>query len=143
MTNSLPIANLLSSAANIELTFLGGYIYPSTGVALGPITQQSVASLHVNKAILGIAGVTEDALYNANALMVEAEQLMMESADEVMVVADHSKFGKGALAKLCGWETIHRVVSDDKLGQKWRMVVGQKSAELTLADGKALAGIEI
>ena len=51
VTNSLPIANLLSSAANVEMIFVGGYICPRTGV-LGPVTRQALASLNVNKAIL-------------------------------------------------------------------------------------------
>ena len=79
VTNSLPIANLLNTAPRIELIFAGGYIYPRTGVALGPFAQQTLASLHVNKAIMGVAGITEDSLYNANVLMVETERQMMLS----------------------------------------------------------------
>ncbi len=133
VTNSLPIANLLGSASNIELIVIGGYIYPRTGVALGPIAQQALASLHVNKAFMGVAGITEEGLYNANVLMVEAEQQMMRCADEVILVADHSKFGKRALARLGGWDLIDRVVSDDRLDTKWQEVVRSADADLILA----------
>jgi len=133
VTNSLPIANVLSCASNIELIFVGGYIYPRTGVALGPITHQALASLNVGKAIISIAGVTEEGLYNANVLMVEAEQQMMHSGDEVIVVADHSKFGKKALARLGGWDLVDRVVTDDGLAPKWRDAVREVGAELIVA----------
>lgn len=133
VTNSLPIANLLSSAGNVELIFIGGYIYPRTGVALGPLAQHSLASLHVNKAFMGAAGIADDGLYNANVLMVEAEQQMMTCADEVIIVADHSKFGKRALARLSGWEKINCVVSDDGLDANWQQVVQSAGARLILA----------
>lgn len=140
VTNSLPIATLLNTAPNIELIFIGGYIYPRTGVALGPYAQSMLDSLHVDKAVMGVAGITEDALYNANVLMVESERRMMQSADEVMVVADRGKFGRRALARLGGWDVIDRVVSDDGLDEHWREVVRQAGAELMLATVKEMAG---
>src|SRR5689334_5733988 len=40
VTNSLPIANLFANSRETDLVILGGYVYPSTGVALGPLTIQ-------------------------------------------------------------------------------------------------------
>lgn len=137
VTNSLPIANLLGSASNIELIFIGGYIYPRTGVALGPLALQALRSLHVTKAIMGVAGITEEGLYNANGLMVETEQQMMQCADEVIIVADCSKFGRRALARLGGWDAVNRVVSDERLEQKWQDVVRGSGAELIVAKDSA------
>lgn len=133
VTNSLPIANLLGSAASVELIFVGGYIYPRTGVALGPITRQTLAGLHFSKVFMGAAGISEDGLYNANVLLVEAQEQMMQSADEVVVVADHTKFGRRSLARLCGWDRIDRVVSDMGLEERWRDVVHGGGADMILA----------
>src|SRR5581483_5044278 len=36
VTNSLPVANLFASNSNTDLVLLGGYVYPRTGVSLGP-----------------------------------------------------------------------------------------------------------
>jgi DeoR/GlpR family transcriptional regulator of sugar metabolism len=139
VTNSLPIANLLGSASNIELIFVGGYIYPRTGVALGPLAKQAIASLHVTRTIMSAAGINEDGLYNANTLMVEAEHLMMSSADEVVLVADHTKFGKRALAHLAGWDRINRVVSDSGLNRAWRDTIRQAGAKLVITREDELA----
>lgn len=140
VTNSLPIANLLHSAPSIELIVIGGYIYPRTGVALGPYAQQMLSSLHVDTAIMGAAGITEDSLYNANVLMVDAELQMMRSAGEVVLVADSSKFGKRGLARLSGWEMIDRVVSDGSLDSRWHDVVRSAGAEMILANVNEPAG---
>ncbi|MGQ9648834.1 MAG: DeoR/GlpR family DNA-binding transcription regulator [Phycisphaerae bacterium] len=141
VTNSVPIANLLHSAPNIELIFIGGYIYPRTGVALGPYAQHMLSSLHVDVAVMGVAGITEDALYNANVLMVEAELQMMRSAGEVILVADSSKFGKRALVTLGGWEMVDRVVSDGLLESRWQDVVRNAGAELILAGVEEATGV--
>jgi len=139
VTNSLPIANVLSCAGKIELTFVGGYIYPRTGVALGPIVVQTLAPLHVNKAIISTAGITEEGLFNANMLMVESEQRMMASADEVIVVADSSKFGHKALARICGWDQVDRVVTDDRLAPEWQERLRGAGAEVILAPAAEVA----
>ncbi len=139
VTNSLPIANLLGAVPSIELIFVGGYIYPRTGVALGPLANQALASLNVSKAIIGVAGITEEGLYNANVLMVDAERQMMESADEVVVVADHGKFDRRALARLGGWDLVDRVVSDSGLEPYWQEMVRTVGAELIIAPRHASA----
>jgi len=133
VTNSLPIANLLGSAPSIELIFVGGYIYPRTGVALGPITRQTLAGLHFSKVFMGAAGITEEGLYNANVLLVEAQQQMMSSGDEVVVVADHTKFGRRSLARLCGLDQINRIVGDADLDARWQEVVRGSGTDIILA----------
>ena len=37
VTNSLPIAQLLASSQQTDLILIGGYVYPRTGVAMGPL----------------------------------------------------------------------------------------------------------
>jgi DeoR family transcriptional regulator, fructose operon transcriptional repressor len=49
VTNSLPIVNLLVAAPEIELLFLGGYLYPKTGVALGALTVSALQQVHARR----------------------------------------------------------------------------------------------
>ncbi len=138
VTNSLPIANLLGSDGQIELVFVGGYIYPRTGVALGPMAMQMLATVHVNKAFMSAAGISESGLYNANVLMVEVQRQMMKCADEAIIVADHTKFGRRALAQLGTWEDVDRVVSDDRLSPSWQSTLRANGVALvvgTVAEG--------
>jgi hypothetical protein len=44
VTNSLPVANLFASNANNDLVIVGGYVYPRTGVALGPLVGRAVGA---------------------------------------------------------------------------------------------------
>ena len=57
--------------------------------------------IHVHQTILSVGGITAKGLFNSNLLLVETERQMMRCADEVVVVADHTKIGRQALAFLC------------------------------------------
>src|SRR5262245_23205059 len=46
VTNSIPVVNLLANQPQIELVVIGGYLYPKTGVALGPVALASLAEIH-------------------------------------------------------------------------------------------------
>ena len=64
---------------------LGGYVYPRTGVALGPLTIRMMEDIHVQQTIMSVGGITAKGLFNSNLLLVETERAMMRSADEVVV----------------------------------------------------------
>ena len=74
VTNSLPIANLFASSRETDLVILGGYVYPRTGVALGPLTVRMMEDIHVHQTILSVGGITAKGLFNSNLLLVETER---------------------------------------------------------------------
>jgi DeoR/GlpR family transcriptional regulator of sugar metabolism len=123
VTNSLPIAQLLASSQQTDLILIGGYVYPRTGVALGPLAIATMQSLRVRTAILGAGGIVAEGIYNSNSLLVETERQMMLCGQDVMIVADRTKFGRLALARLCGLEDIDLVVSDSGLSDEHRGVL--------------------
>src|SRR3954468_6141208 len=57
VTNSLPIAQLLAASKPIDLILIGGYVFPRTGVALGPLAIAAMQEIRVRKAILGAGGI--------------------------------------------------------------------------------------
>lgn len=133
VTNSLPIVNLLSNQPQIELILLGGYIYPKTGVALGPITVAALSHIHVRRLFISVGGITERGLFNSNSLLVDTERAMLEAAEEVVVVADSSKFGHSALTHLCGLDKVHRVVVDAGIPLCWHETLIQAGMKVTVA----------
>src|SRR5262249_39263123 len=56
VTNSLPIAHLLGNGRQADLILLGGFVYPKTGVALGPLTIRTLDEIHVNQTIMSVSG---------------------------------------------------------------------------------------
>jgi DeoR/GlpR family transcriptional regulator of sugar metabolism len=137
VTNSLPIAQLFASSRETDLVMLGGYVYPKTGVALGPLTVRMMEEIHVHQTILSVGGITAKGLFNSNLLLVETERQMMRCADEVVVVADHTKIGRQALAFLCELDAIDTLVVDRELTSEQRALVGRPEVQLVLAGAKS------
>jgi DeoR/GlpR family transcriptional regulator of sugar metabolism len=146
VTNSLPIANLFASSRETDLVMLGGYVYPKTGVALGPLTVRMMEDLHVHQTILSVGGITAKGLFNSNLLLVETERQMMRCADEVVVVADHTKLGRQALAFLCEPSAIGTLIVDNEVTAAQRELIAEAGTRLILAgassNGVPVEGLE-
>ncbi len=112
ITNSVHIASLLSSDLATEVTLLGGYVYPRTGVSLGDTALEQLGRLHASQLFLSCAGLTEEGAFNANQMMVEVEHAMMRAAEELILLVDQTKFGRRAVVKLCDLAELDVVVSD-------------------------------
>jgi DeoR/GlpR family transcriptional regulator of sugar metabolism len=133
VTNSLPIANLFASSRETDLVILGGYIFPKTGVALGPLTVRMMEEIHVHQTILSVGGITAKGLFNSNLLLVETERRMLRCADEVVVVADHSKVGRQSLAFLCELGAVDTLIVDSGIIPKQRRLIEDGGARLLVA----------
>ncbi len=133
VTNSLPIAALFASCRETDLIMLGGYVYPRTGVALGPMTVRMLPDIHVNQAIMSCGGITARGLFNGNLLLVETQREMMRCADEVVVVADHTKIGRPALSFLCGLSEIDTLVVDGGMSPAQRELLAGSDLRVIVA----------
>jgi DeoR family fructose operon transcriptional repressor len=133
VTNSLPIANLFLNDDNVELILTGGLMYPRYGVLLGPTAEHILSTIHTKTLFLSVAGVHNGALYNQNLLLVQSERRMMEQAQEVVLLADSSKFGQQALARLGELAEVDTVVTDHGLTDDHRRAIESAGCQLIVA----------
>lgn len=133
VTNSLPVANLFASNATTDLVLLGGYVYPRTGVSLGPYANEMLERLNVRRTVLSVAGINERGFYNSNLLLVETERAMMKAGEEVIVVADSTKFGHQSLSHLAPLNEASQLVVDDGISDEWKRKVETAGVRLTVA----------
>jgi DeoR/GlpR family transcriptional regulator of sugar metabolism len=133
VTNSLPIVQLLAASQQTDLILIGGYVYPRTGVALGPLAVATMQAIRVRTAILGAGGIVSEGIYNSNSLLVDTERQMMSCGQEIMIVADHTKFGRLALARLCGLDEVDHVVVDAGLSADDREILRDSGVAIHIA----------
>lgn len=113
VTNALTIATELASAEGVTVVITGGMMRPSELSLVGHIAEQSLREVRVDKVILGIraisleAGITNDYLPE-----VMTDRTIIEMAPELIVVADHTKFGKIASAYVAPVERITTLVTN-------------------------------
>jgi len=129
ITNSVPIAALLSADLETEVTFIGGYIYPRTGVSLGAMAQRQLEGLHATQLVMSCAGLAADGVFNSNQMMVDMERRMMQIAEKVILAADHTKLGQRAVAKQAELDELDVIVTDDGADparREWLESLGKK-----------------
>jgi DeoR family fructose operon transcriptional repressor len=133
VTNSIPIASLLSGSRQSDVILIGGYVSPRTGVAMGPHAVEMMREIRVRKSILGAGGVMGEGVFNSNVLLVETERQMMTCGQEVLIVADHTKFGRLSLSKLCDLADIDAIVTDPSLPDSFRPLLNAAGVTLHIA----------
>jgi DeoR/GlpR family transcriptional regulator of sugar metabolism len=133
VTNSIPIASLMSSSRQADVVLIGGYVSPRTGVAMGPLATAMMKDIRVRRSILGAGGIVAEGVYNSNMMLVETERQMMACGQEVMIVADSSKFGRLSLSKLCELREIDTVVVDSGLSDEYRVVLKDAKVNVQIA----------
>jgi DeoR family fructose operon transcriptional repressor len=133
ITNSLAIAEIFKNSRQIEVTLTGGYLYPRLEIMLGPLCEHTLAGVAADVLIMGIGGVSEAGLSNNNTLLVGSERKMIDVSRRVMIVADHTKFGKPAMVQLAPIEVVDTVVSDADLAPEYRQMLESKGIQVLLA----------
>jgi len=133
ITNSLPIAEVFKDSRQIELTLTGGYLYPRLEVMLGPLCEHTLAGVSADLLVMGIGGITEAGFSNNNTLLVGSERKMIEVARKVIIVADHSKFGRSAMVHLAPLDVADIVVSDTELSSECRAMLEAAAIDVRLA----------
>jgi DeoR family transcriptional regulator, fructose operon transcriptional repressor len=133
ITNSLPIALALEDARQIEVTLTGGYLYPRLRVTLGPLCEQMLSGVAADVLIMGIGGVSADGFSNGNTLVVGSERKMMDVARKIIIVTDHTKFGRNAMIHVAPLEEADCVVSDTGLAEEYRELLRGRGVEVLLA----------
>ena len=112
VTNSLPVANLYSSAGKAELVLSGGVIYPRLGVLVGPLAMEAFSKIHADVAIMSSGGITLDSITNSHGLLIDIQRAMMRAAAKVIFCLDHTKFGRRSVSMLCDLTPVHVIVTD-------------------------------
>lgn len=141
VTNSLPIAAMVSGHPETDLILVGGYVYPRTGVAMGPMSIAALQSLRVRYVFLGAAGIMNDGIYNSNTILVDTQRQMMSVAQDVVVVADRTKFGRLSLSRLCGLNEIGHFVTDSGITSDQKNMIRRAGINLIQAISQDFSGI--
>jgi DeoR family transcriptional regulator, fructose operon transcriptional repressor len=135
VTNSMPVANLFASRTDSDLVLIGGNVLKRSGITIGPYANAMLREINVRRAVISVAAVNDRGFFNSNILQVETQRSMIAAADEVLVVADSTKFGHSSLAHLCPLAEIDRLIVDNEISEDWRSRIVAAGVALTIAGG--------
>ena len=105
-----------------------------TGVTMGPYANAMLADLNVHTAIMSVAAINEKGFFNSNILQVETQRAMLGAGDQVIVVADSTKFGRSSLARLCELRDATHVVVDEGIEKRWTDALTKAGVKVSVAE---------
>ena len=89
---------------------------------------------------MGAQGLGPLGLMEHDPLLIQAEQKLIDQADELVVLADSSKFRQRSSLILCGLARISTVISDDGIDEREAKMLESAGVTLIIArEGKAKA----
>jgi DeoR family fructose operon transcriptional repressor len=112
VTNSLPVANLFTSANRLEVVVSGGVIYPRLGVLVGPLAVEGFRKIHADIAIMSAGGLSLEGITNSHGLLIDIQRAMIQAAQKVIFCFDHTKFGRQSVLPLCDLSCVDSIVTD-------------------------------
>lgn len=112
VTNAITTAMELVDIPDITLVMTGGVVRRATGGATGDLAVVTLRELRVDQAFVASHSVSvEGGLTEPSFEEVGVKRAMIAAASEVVLIADHSKFGRDALVRLAPLTAIDHVVT--------------------------------
>lgn len=137
VTNALNLADELAGG-KVEVLLTGGALRPQTMALVGPLAENALADLHVDKLFLGANGIDFDkGVTTPNLVEAETKKVMVRSAKEVVLVADSSKLGRVTFARICALDGVHRLITDDGASPQILEAIAKLGVQVTVAPAEA------
>ncbi|TPW29186.1 DeoR/GlpR transcriptional regulator [Martelella alba] len=133
-TNSFPIAEHLLKHTKNTVMVSGGTIYREQNIILSPFDNDVTRNFWARRMFMGAQGLGPLGLMETDPLLIQAEQKLIDQADELVVLADSSKFGRRSSLILCPLKRIATVITDDRISDKDAAMLEEAGVTLIVAD---------
>lgn len=115
VTNSTNVALALQENGWDQIVLSGGIFRTPSDALVGPYAERTLRTLNADVLFLGVHGIDVDAgLTTPNIAEAETNRVLIEAAQRVVVVADHTKLGVVALAHIVPLSKVDVLITDDK-----------------------------
>ncbi len=135
ITNAVSVFEILKPNAGLVLILTGGAYRHSSQVLVGPTAESTLQELRADKLFLTITGASLTfGLSHTNISEVTMKQAMINSAREVILLADHTYFGQDSVVQVAPLTVIHKLITDDALPASIRLDLNKLGIQIILAN---------
>jgi len=101
VTNNLNVAIILGAKEDFTVVIAGGEVRHRDGGVIGEATEEFIKQFRMDFGIIGISGIDNDgSLLDFDYREVRVAQAIISNSRQVLLAADHSKFGRNAMVRL-------------------------------------------
>lgn len=132
-TNSFPIAEHLLKHSKNTVMLSGGTIYREQNIVLSPFDNDVTRNFYARRMFMGAQGLGPLGLMEGDPLLIQAEQKLIDQADELVVLIDSSKFRQRSSLILCGLSRIATVITDEGIEDREAKMLEEAGVTLVVA----------
>lgn len=119
---------------NVEALQLGGLIRPNSSSVAGSYAEQILNGISCGMLFLGVDGIDLDfGLSITNLTEATLNQKMIASAQEIVVLADSTKFGRRGLGRVCSLDQVQYIITDSGVPARTVEVLQEKGIKVIIA----------
>ena len=135
ITASVPVTSILSQNKNIDVIQLGGITRSSSISVVGAFAEEMLRHFNCSKLYIGVDGIdAECGLTTTNMMEATLNNVMIEAAQKVIVLADSSKFGRRGFSKICDLEAVDMIITDSGVQPRYLEQLRERGIEVTVVD---------
>ena len=102
---------------NLKLVVTGGVARPESYELVGPLAEATLSGLYLDIVLVGVDGIAARAgLTTHHEVEAHTNRALIARARRVVVVADSSKIGQVAFARICGLDPVDELITDGLSG---------------------------
>jgi len=134
ITNSMTVLDILRDRPGITLISTGGLLRPSSETLTGSIAEAALRELRADKLFLALTGITLSfGLSHTNMAEVAMKQAMIGIAHEVILLADHTVFGRESVMQIGPATLVTKLISDNALPPDHRLEFSKLGIQVIIA----------
>lgn len=137
-TNSFPLAEHLLKHSKNQLTLPGGSIYREQNIILSPYENDVTQNFCASRMFMGAHSVGRLGLMESDPLVIQSEQKLLKQADELVVLADASKFERRSSLLICSLEHIDVLITDDRISETSVKMLEEANVKVIVAKTKSV-----
>ena len=134
LTNSLHIVNALLPQEGTRILVPSGTLFREQNIILAPSGEDSMPRFHAPRLFMGAAAIGPQGIMQADVVLVAAERRLIDRAEQVIVLADASKFGSSSGTIVCPLEEIDVLITDRGIAADQARAVEAAGVTLILAE---------
>lgn len=114
ITNDFKVMSFLRTNHHIDKYFAGGHLENNYHYStLGHLTQNFIQHFNIDKAFIGIVSIDlQSGISHPNFEMAMAKKTFIDSAQETIVLADHTKFNNKSVFRVSPIRDIDTIITD-------------------------------
>jgi len=131
ITSSLAVYEELADDAEIQLILLGGVVRRTYRSLVGFLTEDALRQVHADRLFLGTSGLRPDgSVMDTTVAEVSIKRAMIAAADQVVLLADATKFPGTGSARVCGPDALDIVVTNHGVDAVTRAALDEADVEV-------------